>query len=113
MNAQPSLFDRPAPAARGSASSRAAAARMTVEKRLPQWLRILEVLRAERAAISRESLSKATGIKESSLCARLDDLRDDECIEVSPSSCVSDAGVTVDGYRITARGRACSLEGAR
>lgn len=94
-----------APIAPGSESSRRAAEQMTVAKRRPVWLRVLEELSRRRYAVSREELSRLTGIKESTLCGRLMELKTALCVEASPMSCLSSAGVRVDGYRITACGR--------
>lgn len=108
MTGQPSLFPdyrAPAPSAPGSESSRRAAERMTVERRRPRWLQILEALAAARYAISREELSHRTGIKESTLCGRLNELAAALCVDVSEGSCISAAGERVNGYRISESGR--------
>lgn len=85
---------------------------MTVAKRQPQWVKVLTALGGVRYAISREELSQRTGIKESALCARLSELAAALSVEVSPGSCLSSAGVHVDGYRLTASGRARLREAA-
>jgi hypothetical protein len=78
---------------------------MTVEKRRPQWYAILEALDGMRYAVSREELSRLTNIKECSLCARLAELHVALCVDISSGSCLSAAGVQVDGYRLTQCGR--------
>jgi hypothetical protein len=99
------------PGAPGSETSRLAAARMTQAKRRPQWYAILEALSGCRYAISREELSIRTGIKESSLCARLAALHTALCVDISSGSCLSSAGVAVDGYRVSEAGRARLVDG--
>lgn len=116
----PSLFDEVVevrvpdiktrvPSAPGSATSAAAAAKVTDPMRADSYRKIMLVLGAipDDGVLSREELSVRTGIKESSLCGRLSDreLRPD-WIEAVESACVSSAGVAVDGYRLTTKGRA-------
>jgi AraC-like DNA-binding protein len=100
-----------APHAPGSESSRRAAERMTVAKRTPQWWKVLEALGAVRYGLTREELSRRTGIKETSLCGRLYELAP-LYVQVSKLSGISSADVTVDTYRITAAGRARLSEAA-
>ncbi len=105
------LLRFPAPSAPGSESSRRAAERMTVERRRPQWAKVLEALARCRFAVSREELSRLTGIKEASLCGRLYELAP-LYVEVSSMSCISAAGEKVNGYRISEAGRRRLAEAA-
>lgn len=116
------LFDRveapdlrmPAPSAPGSATSEAAADRMMRSPfRRKSWRVILLTLGAlpESGVLSREALSERAGIPQHVLCARLSELRPTWIAAVS-GACRSAAGVSVDGYRITAAGRARLTEAA-
>jgi hypothetical protein len=91
-----------APAAPGSATSKAAAEAIDGPFRTKSYRKSLTALVASGRPMSREELSTVTGIKESSLCGRLSDreLRP-EWVAVVPGACVSAAGVSVDGYVAT------------
>ena len=93
----------PAPTSPGSSSSQAGA-RNVARRRDGQVARILATLYPHDSPISREQLSRESGIKESSLCGRLADLVP-VWIECQRDVCKSNAGVNVNGYRLTAAGR--------
>ena len=94
----------PAPSAPGSESSRDAAAAVSDPMRALSHRSIMRVLAVYgETPISREALSSATEIKESTLCARLAELRP-TWIEAVSRACVSASGVRVDGYRLTTAG---------
>ncbi len=106
----PIQFD--APAAPGSKSSERAA-ELVVDStfRRASWRRILIALYKlpPHSALSREELSERTEIKQSSLCARLAELRV-HWVERVEDACVSSSRVTVDGYRLSPAGRALLQE---
>lgn len=95
----------PAPAAPGSESS-ARAARAADRFRKGQNYTVMVMLATidPGAVLSREQISERTGIKESSLCARLADLAP-LWVEAVQDACKAKSGVTVTGYRITDLGR--------
>lgn len=115
----PSLFDAvdvntpdirtPVPVAPGSTTSATAASKITDPMRAESYRKIMLTLGAipDDGVLSREELSVRTGIKESSLCARLShrELRP-TWVEAVEGACLSSAGVAVDGYRLTDKGRA-------
>lgn len=92
-----------APSAPGSESSRRAA-RTIISGRKSQYRAILLTLAAAREPLSRDQISHRTQIQTSSLCGRLSELRG-AWIEVIRDACISDAGLTVDGYELTKMGR--------
>ncbi len=102
------LFDPPtirteAPSAPGSASSAEAASLVTEPMRTRSYRLIFTALAAH-GLMSREQLSSVTGQKESSLCARLSELRPTWVVARS-GAIVAASGCRVDGYELTAVGR--------
>lgn len=95
-------IETPAPVAPGSATSQAAADAIDGPFRRASYRKILTVLVAASRPLSREAIAELTGIKESSLCARLSDreLRP-TWVQCVPGACISSAGVSVDGYVAT------------
>lgn len=94
----------PAASSPGSSSS-AAGARNVALRRDSQLGRILCALYLHDFFIPREQLSAETGVKESSLCGRLDELVP-LWVERREDACLAKSGVYVNGYRLTEAGRA-------
>lgn len=104
----------PAPVAPGSVTSATAADRIVDSPfRRKSWRAVMLTLGAlpDAAVLSREALSERTGIPQHVLCARLSELRP-TWVEAVSGACTSSAGVAVDGYRLTAAGRARLVEAA-
>ena len=87
----------PAPSAPGSCSSEEAA-RVADPMRARSHRIIMLALQSANRPLSREELAERTGIKESTLCARLSELRP-FWIEAVDRACVASSGLHVDGYR--------------
>lgn len=100
----------PAPVAPGSKSSQAGADVIEPLRKGLRW-QVIMSLAAVDHPISREDLSIRTKIKETTLCARLSELRP-EWVEMVPNACRSSAGVTVDGYVLTQAGRSRAARSA-
>lgn len=106
------LFDPPprikiaAPSSPGSETSRLAAEAIEPFRR-KSWRQILYTLASipETACLSREEICLRIGMRESSACARLYELAP-TFVEVVEGGCRSGAGVRVNGYRLSASGRA-------
>lgn len=98
------LILAPAPSAPGSATSEAAAARVENPVRARSHRRIMVAL-YEAGPLTREALAERLGMKESSLCARLSELRD-LWITALPGHAVARSGCRVDAYALTDVGRA-------
>lgn len=106
------LFDPPPrikiapPSAPGSKSSEDAADAIEPFRR-KSWRRILYTLASipADACLSREEICERIGMRESSACARLYELAP-TFVEVVEGGCRSGAGVRVNGYRLSASGRA-------
>jgi len=65
---------------------------------------ILLALQSASRPLSREEIAQRTGFKESTLCARLSELRIEPAwIEAVDRACVSLCGKRVDGYRLATR----------
>jgi hypothetical protein len=116
VSPDPGLFDVPAirtpvPSAPGSASSERAADSVTNPMRARCHRAVMNALATANGPVSRESLSGTTGIKESTLCARLSDLVPlwVECLE---DACIASSGLKVNGYRLTQAGRNRTREAA-
>lgn len=101
--------ETPAPSARGSATSEAAADAIRPETRRSLHNVIIECLGRvpEGRVLSRDEIHVRTGISVSSLCARLNELAP-TFVEVVEAACFSSAKKTlkVNGYRLTSAGRA-------
>lgn len=95
----------PVPVAPGSRSSELAAQAIDGPFRRRSWRLVMLALAAAGRPMSREALAERTGIKESSLCARLAELRP-EWVEAVDRACTSSAGIAVDGYTLTSAGAA-------
>lgn len=114
MTRSPSLFDvpeirTPVPVAPGSRSSEDAAKSITDPMRARSHRLIMLALQSASRPLSREELSARTGIKESTLCARLSELRIEPAwVEAVDRGCVSSSGRSVDGYRIAKRREAAA-----
>lgn len=91
----------PAPSAPGSRSSEEAA-RIADPFRARSHRLIMLALQSANRPLSREDLADRTGIKESTLCARLAELRP-FWIESVDRACVASSGMKVDGYRLVRR----------
>lgn len=103
----PTLFDYvPAPKARkrGPETSRRAA-RRALAWCTPQCDRLLALIDAAPAGLTRAELIDASGIKESSACARLKDMADGGIIEVRGVR-MGPYGTEQQVYHATAKGRA-------
>lgn len=85
-----------------SETSERAASRITDPMRATSYRKILEALAAH-GAMTRERLAGATGLKESSLCARLFELRPTWITAISAGG-KSTAGLAVDTYDLTPAG---------
>lgn len=92
------------PVAPGSESSREAAESITDPMRARCHRLIMLELAAATVPLSREMLSYATGIKETTLCARLAELRPFYVASID-RACVAKSGLRVDGYALTDVGR--------
>jgi hypothetical protein len=105
-------IETPAPFAPGSRSSELAALHIEPRRKGQHWtvLVALAALAAD-ASLSREELHDITGIKESSLCARLSELRP-FWVEAVEMARVASSGLSVDGYRLTTAGRNLVRKGA-
>lgn len=101
-----------APSAPGSKSSQRAA-EFVYESTFRQnsWRRVLIALWKipPHSALSREELSARTEIKETTLCARLSELRV-HWVERVEDACISKSNVIVDGYRLKPAGRALIVD---
>src|SRR5690349_11202887 len=86
----------PVPVAPGSRSSEEAAASISDPMRARSHRLIMLALQASPRPLSREQLAERTGLKESTLCARLADLRP-QWVQAVDRACVSKAGKHVDG----------------
>lgn len=112
------LFDPPprikiaAPSAPGSRTSEDAADAIAPFRR-KSWRQILYTLASipETACLSREEICARIGMRESSACARLYELAPD-WIEVLDGARTSSAGMRVNGYQLTAKGRNLFNRGA-
>jgi len=94
----------PVQSAPGSATSREGAESVDDPMRARLHRLLMLALASASRPLSREELSERTGVKESSLCGRIDDLRPD-WIEAIDGACVARSGKRVDGYQLSARGR--------
>ena len=114
-NAEPfGLFAQPdlapdirtsAASAPGSETSRFAAEAITNSPfRRASWRRVMLALASAGRPLTREELSERAEVKESSLCARLSELRP-EWVQVA-GQVMGSSGVLVDTYSLTAAGRA-------
>lgn len=93
------------PVAPGSDSSRRAALDLSSPFRRETWRRVMVTLYSVYpTALSREDLAARIGSKESSLCARLAELRP-VWVEAVASTCKAQSGLMVDGYRLTLVGK--------
>lgn len=105
------LFDPPprikisAPSAPGSKTSEDSADAIEPFRR-KSWRRILYTLASipESACLSREEICERIGMRESSACARLFELAP-TWIEVLDGARTSSAGMRVNGYQLTTKGR--------
>lgn len=95
----------PVPSAPGSESSREAAESITDPMRARCHRLIMLELASSPAPLSREALSERTGVKESTLCARLAELRP-LWVAARDRACTARSGLSVDGYELTPAGRA-------
>lgn len=95
----------PAPAAPGSETSQAAAESITDPMRAETHRGIMRYLamRGDNPA-SREQIADYLEVKESTLCARLYELRP-LWVETVPGACMAISGRKVDGYRLTDAGK--------
>lgn len=93
------LFSGPAPSVI-SETSALAASKVTDPMRARSYRLIIEALANRGGAMTREALMLFTGKKESSLCARLWELRP-TWIKTNPGAGVSGAGLRVDTYELT------------
>lgn len=106
MSEQQSLLDwRPVPKARkrGPATSKAAACRATAWC-TPQCDALLKALCKAPSGLTRAELIDATGIKESSACARLKDMADGGIVEVRGER-MGPYGTEQQVYHATQKGR--------
>lgn len=94
----------PAPAAPGSATSEAAAKAVTDPCRAASHAKIMVELYRSDVPLTREELSARTYTKESSLCARLFELRP-LWVATHDGAGRSAAGLAVDTYSLTEAGR--------
>ncbi len=94
----------PPPVAPGSRSSEEAAAAVTDPMRARSHRLVMLALQASGRPLSREEIAERTGIKESTLCARLAELRV-LWVEAVDRACVARSGLKVDGYALTESGR--------
>lgn len=85
-----------------SATSESAASKVTDPMRAKSYRKIFEAL-AARSPMTREQIMAATGIKESSACARIWELRPTWIVAHSGGG-RSSAGLTVDTYELTDAG---------
>ena len=92
----------PAPSAPGSRSSEEAARVADPMRARSHRLIMIALLQSAGRPLSREELAERTGIKESTLCARLAELRP-FWIEALDRACVASSGLHVDGYRLVRR----------
>lgn len=112
------LFNQPPdirvvpPSAPGSKTSEDAADAIAPFRR-KSWRRILYTLATipETACLSREEICSRIGMRESSACARLYELAP-MWIEVLDGARTSSAGMRVNGYQLTAKGRDLFKRGA-
>lgn len=112
------LFDPPprikiaAPSALGSKTSEDSADAIEPFRR-KSWRQILYTLAqlSPEKFLSREEIASKTGIKECSVCGRIDELRP-LWIEVIPDAVIAKSKRKVDGYRITDAGRNLFKRGA-
>lgn len=100
----------PAPSAPASDSSERGAKAIEPHRK-GQYRTVMLTLARHEAPISRDALHRETGIAIASLCGRLAELAP-TWIEVVKDVCTSDAGVLVDGYRLTEQGRKRMQEAA-
>lgn len=98
----PPLLESPAPVAPGSESSRLAAKAIEPFRAKSYRTVMLALLSADKP-LTREELSARTGIKESSLCARINELRP-LWIERHDMGGVASSGMRVDTYSLTTLG---------
>ncbi len=100
--AEPDIRTAP-PVAPGSDSSREAASLVTNPIRARSYRLIFAALVEAGFPLNREELSERTGIKESSLCARISELRP-TWLAVAGSRVLSSSGVACDAYMLTEAG---------
>lgn len=103
----PELHVEP-PIAPGSDSSRRGAKKIDPHRN-NLYRKIILELGASSAPLSREGLSSRLGVKESTLCGRLDEMKH-VYVTVEEDVCLSTAGVSVNGYSLTKAGRDVLLE---
>lgn len=95
----------PAPSAPGSDTSEAAARSITDPMRAQKHRDIMRLLAIYGdSPMSREQIADSLEVKESTLCARLWELRP-LWVEAVPRACVALSGHRVDGYRLTDAGK--------